>query len=967
MASSLEIYKASAGSGKTYQLALKYITLLLGDFQPDGSYKLAPALGLNRHREILAITFTNKATQEMKSRIIKELRLLSDLKAKSGYRTTMHRLVAPDDPDCLDRKVDERVSATARAALTGILFNLGEMSVSTIDSFFQRILRSFAYEADLSGNYDLMLENKVMTETAIDNLLALAVGLKGVVVPRGVNVGYLKQRIRDLIVDSVLSDKKYYVFNSGSQIRKELLKFMDDLSGEEYAERKAGIMEFLSKPNAIKDLTERLKGVRQELVGEIALGSLGIDKIPGVVLNGKTSGFLHLLYEGAIEKLTGSNLAYFTGKSDVNSLMNKNHTPASAKEAFARQFLPLAEPVIAVWTIDAMLKNMNFMGLFREILYVEQVVKARTNTIMLSDTNELLRLIIDGSDSPFIYERIGQRLRHFLIDEFQDTSRMQWGNLTPLLKESMSVGGQNLVIGDVKQCIYRFRNSDPALLQNLEHDSALSPFATGIDSKTMDTNWRSSGLVVDFNNRIFSEVAATANIDLKRMAAYNPEGVAQKASNADMPGYVDIMAASKSSNKGLENMVEHMQRELNAGYPASQIVVLARKNAEASLIVNYLLTQTRPGMPLEGIAILSDEALYVASAQSVQWIIGKLRQLDKVDRREERPLNKRGLPVSRQTDVDRMLEIIDANKDSEQKVEAMIEQFNRQRMLPDDDEQMLQQLRDLNGGLSLYELVEEIVGMLPNPEWRQKEAQYISALQDLIFDYCSRKSPSLHGFLDLWDENHESKATIGVAPDVNAIRVMTIHKSKGLEFAAVHLPMLKGEFDDIKGHKWFNTDSFFDAIGWEGPRPEYFPQVPSKKVTPFTMFSAQYSDMIEESTVDEINSIYVAFTRAKQELIVTIEHDTSKKVYKEFTPAGLLCPLLDKLKPQDPEDPFHWTFGEPTDSCLLKEDDSDFETLMITDYELATRDNIWQHVKVSEEDDGGQRLIFDENTTTNNS
>ena len=233
----LQVCRASAGSGKTYQLALKYITLLLGKFKA-GRLQLFKGNDLRRHREILAITFTNKATQEMRRRIVRELSLLADVNSASGYRKDLHLMIDPDDVNLENADIDREVSLAASRALDSMLFDFGEMQISTIDAFFQRVLRSFAYEADLAGNYELMLENDQMTDMAISDMLAHACGMKGVVVPKGLNSGYLRAQVKKLIEYQIGKGGEYKVFSPDSNLRADMVRYIGQLSDESYLNTK---------------------------------------------------------------------------------------------------------------------------------------------------------------------------------------------------------------------------------------------------------------------------------------------------------------------------------------------------------------------------------------------------------------------------------------------------------------------------------------------------------------------------------------------------------------------------------------------------------------------------------------------------------------------------------------------------------------------------------------------------------
>lgn len=962
--SKLQVYRASAGSGKTYQLALKYIVLLLGQWRGD-RYYLYSGEDLRRHRGILAITFTNKATQEMRSRIVRELSLLADSEAKSNYRRDLHKLVAPDDTSFSDAAVDRRISRAARQALDSMLFDLGEMQVSTIDAFFQRVLRSFAYEADLAGNYELMLENDRMTDMAITNMLALACDMKGIAMPKGIRVDYLRKRVGELMRNQVKNGNEYKIFSTDSSLRADMLTFVKHLSDEDYLTKRVEIDSFLDEPNSVTQLVDALKRKRLAMVSGLAAAVNDIYCTSAAEKLGANSRkMFDKIGCGDVENLTEKNRSFLRPGADYASLLNKNKFTADVIDELAQKCAALFNEVRIIFSIDLLLRNAHFIGLFREILAVQQSLKSQLNTILLSDTNELLRLIIDDSDTPFIYERIGRRLQHFLIDEFQDTSKMQWCNLLPLLTESLGNGNENLIIGDVKQCIYRFRNSNPELLaHDLDSTDNVKAY---IDHQSLDSNWRSAPVIVNFNNMLFEKVGIRADVAPPKADAY--KYVRQKAERSDVSGYVDI-ALTEGNAQGFERMLSHMRRELQSGYVPGDIAVLVRTRANAHEVVDALLQAERDGMLPAGTMVVSDEALYVASARSVQWIIAQLTEMNALPEADGR-VNSRGLPYASQQDIDWLQEHLLTLADegpSDNRLERVINEYNAHRSStpPDASAADSQRLKRASG-LSLFEIVEELIRNLPDESLRQKEAQYITAFQDLILDYCRQKAPTLQGFLKLWEDELADKAAVGLAEGVDAIRVMTIHKSKGLEFNCVHIPILDKTLDRDLNNRWYYTRTFFQSLDLGVSTPEYFPINPRCGIDiDDTVFAADYKKLRDDQTIDEINSLYVAFTRAKQELIISVNDPRTEKQRSAGVglrinhPSGLLCPILSEITV---EHNGVWKFGEPTrkytarGSAVAESFQEYIQAVDMKTYQTRRREDMWSQTKAANVTDSGEIL-----------
>ncbi len=958
----LLVYRASAGSGKTYQLALTYITLLLGYTDENGKYHLIHADDPRRHREILAITFTNKATAEMRRRIIKELAILATPTAESAYLSTFRRLLGHSVDDS---SADTEIHLAAQRALDSMLFDLGEIQISTIDAFFQRVLRSFAYEADLAGNYELSLEDQLMTQQAINDLLAIACGYRSTIKPKNINKRVLIQRLSQLITSQIDKGDEYKIFNSESSLRTGLVDFVKALSGEDYQLKREDIEGFLLVPDAIENFEKALTAKADQLEGQLKTQMCELQtRTVSDFFSRFFNGALNRFQQSGIKELTETNFCYFLPgnqkQSTVITAAGKKKFPAET-ELFFRDLEALGGPFMELCTIRTILNNIKYFGLFHDVLKVQQALKVHLNTVMLSDTNTLLNKIIGDSDTPFIYERIGRQLHHFLIDEFQDTSRMQWQNLRPLLNESLASDNENLIIGDVKQCIYRFRNSDPQLLaRDLEMTPGIS---NSFNAKSLDFNWRSSKTIVDFNNRLFNGVGAHVArlVDDDKADAYRT--VEQTAARKNLTGYVNVALSRGDSvaNDPIARMLQHIARQLASGYRPGDITVLVSTNSEGKNIVAQLLDAVSAGLLPADTQVLSDEALLVSSAKSVRWIVSQLNQMLVIPEKQEVKPGK--LPMVTDFDLDYINERISLhslNNLIEDPVEQAIEDFNTLHSQGETAYEFNQKARkERAGGQSMFEIVQGLIATLPVEDWRSTEALYLNAFQDLVLDYCRGRAPSLSGFVALWNDKLADTAAVGLTEGVNAIRVMTIHKSKGLEFKCVHLPFIEGPLDEEKTTRWYEIGEFLDSLNLGVDTPRYFPLNAQRRNTgampiEATAFYNEIKRYKDDQTIDRLNALYVAFTRAERELIVTI--NSRSKEPGELTAAGLLWPEVIAIQaPEDNETPVV-EIGRPTQPQQEDTTESDDSLIKISSYVTRKRKNMWANTKAANLSDSGEPI-----------
>ena len=876
----LDIIKASAGSGKTYQLTYDYIKLLLSEKDKNtGRNRLRRDIS-KAHRSILAITFTNKATDEMKARILHELTVLASMvrgwKKESPYMGDLEKELGATRP---------QIARAAGEALRRLLFDFDFFQVSTIDSFFQMVLRTFAREANLTGNYEIALESGEAVEWAVGEFLD---SLRTDPTSRRThdNINW----ITEYLLDRLRQGMAVNLFNRSSALFGSLVSFMKRISNETYMLNKKEMDRFFGERSNMQNLVSFLRreiDAAEKIIpreGQAALALIDrCEGMEGFSPGRNTRGMFALAAGGTdnLKKLTESK-TLINGVADASTLFNKKHTDEASIRELGERCAVIYDAVKRLVLYRSMNDNAFYLGIISEIeRYIEKYRK-ETNTLLLSDTNTLLNTIMEGSDTPFVYERIGIRLRHFLIDEFQDTSRMQWENLRPLISQGMSEGNDSLIIGDEKQCIYRFRNSDPTLLQSAVTEE-FKPFVdqAAIDS-AKNTNWRSSAEVVRFNNALFDPASSALTGAFRDIYQKARQEVARK----NRQGYVCVTAVRGNMQKGrkdlqercLEIMATNIRREIHAGYRPCDIAVLTRFNATAQNVIDYIscLFAGSDDPLLRNVRIVSDDALALGKSPAVRFMVSVLRFCAMPP---EPPLSEREsdgkTPRITRRDILMLINRYEYNVNGNMlPAEALEDAMANFTVMPDITENF-----DSTAAYSLQSLVEQITRLL-SEERRRDEAMFISAFQDLVADYCESNDPDIHSFLQWWD-SAGCGSKVSAPADENAIRVMTAHKSKGLEFRCVHVPDAAWDFVKFKDLEWFDTS----GLGAEIPcsLPPVYPFVPKSWMS-LTPLKERYESRVAEQTLDELNVLYVTLTRAVDELIVS--YPAPSKPRKEISTTG---------------------------------------------------------------------------------
>lgn len=907
----LDLQKASAGSGKTYTLARKFLEYMLVTGNPPRlrrGKELEDAL-----RHILAITFTNKATAEMKDRIVTRLADLANPALDPAKTTYM-----ADFENLTGQSADE-IRAAAKDALFILLNNYSDFQVSTIDAFFQTILRTFAYEIGMNDSYDLELDSDFISRAAVDATLTDINSAN----PDKAVAEWVKAMMNRSVSDST---KGWNIFaKSSSGLYKDIVTAVSKMASEQFKKVRQELEQFYAKhPNSLDDFQRVDKEMMKDLRGavrdakayaralkkELKNQENTIKHIPGRIEKALAAKGVTFPSSLTIPKKGGEEAA-FNATARKKGLTDSQQKFVALHDAFIGVLqdweAKLKEPKLKLWMLYR--ANMRMLPLMYAAARKSADMLAEQNVIDMAETNSILRRVIGDDDAPFIYERLGSRLDHFLIDEFQDTSSMQWDNLRPLVTESMSRGNGNLIIGDAKQSIYRFRNADPSLISQKVPQHFPRQVNERGESKAENTNHRSLRTVVEFNNSAFHALAAhldNGNTFFTDLYA----NVAQYPANQDREGYVEIRCYEKgrmeTGNDSEDSdippkhfadvtaLIADLHRR---GYNYADIAVLVRTNQEGRQMINALVEHNKnnPDRPIE---FVSEESLLIAGAESVKAIISVMRLIADGSIDEEKAAREERAKVTNSWYCKTLsLSLFNCRYDQLALEHPEMSTSEIMQLIGNDnaDCSNLESLIRSVDSLALPALVEAVALQAVPQQRRVDEAPYIAAFQDLVLDYCQRYPSDILSFLQWWDAKGCEKS-ISSPEGVDAISIMTVHKAKGLEYQCVVIPKFdwKMTVSEMKTEwRWVKTvpESLELPQELAALIPPMLP-VETKAAMAQTAHDAEYHEYVREVQMDMLNTSYVAFTRAVAELYIFIP-SVADTLQTQYTANALLAKLQE--------------------------------------------------------------------------
>ena len=880
----LQIYKASAGSGKTHILTQDYLKL---------SFKYP-----NKFSRILAVTFTNKAAEEMKERIISEINNIIEKGSKAAH----YKIISEKYKELTEYEIQQK----ALFIRNNILHNYSQFAISTIDSFVQKIVRAFAFEIKVPGAFKIEMDNEKVINDITDILYNKIADNKDLQkwlskfalykIEQGKNWDF-RDDIKKLSYE--IFKEKFQAIRTNKRTNDEKkLSDSSKLPNSQTSEH-SNLNDLLNKTFAIKNGFEnKMKEIANsaiKIIDEKQINISALGRNFKTIANYLTN---KIIYKNDYEPI---KTIYNALESEDNwyAKKAKSNVVETILDIYP-QFSDLLEQAVTLYETDFpayltaknVISNFHAFGVLNNIADILPEYRADNNLLLISDTTLLLKNIISNNETPFIYEKTGTKFQNILIDEFQDTSGFQWHNFRPLINNSLANGFFDLIVGDIKQSIYRWRGGDWKLLLIEVQKNISSNF---INEETLSTNWRSKKNIIDFNNSIFKHV---------------PE-IAQKEYNTDFPnnqnscqtplkvsdnykgeiGYEKILTSAYSDTyqylspktpktggrvkinfirvikkadkqkKWRENINKLIPQTIddllkNKNYTAGDITILVRKNKEGKEIVDLLLDYQNNTTGAENYNIISGESLFINNSPSVRLLICCLKYiLNNKDIINTTSLIYEYQKISQETTQD-LHEIFDSRNKND-----------LTKFLPTEFLENINEFRKY----SIYELVETLIPIF-SIQLQDEEYPYIRTFLDTILSFVKDEYSDLHNFINYWEEK-KNKISISLSDKQDAVNIMTIHKSKGLAFKIVIIPFFDWRLDHnpiIAPIIWCKSD--------KEPYKNYsFLPIKYKSELTQTYFQNDYYDEKLYAYMDAINMMYVAFTRPVEELIIMAPTDGTKK------------------------------------------------------------------------------------------
>ena len=851
----LKVYKASAGSGKTFTLAVEYIKHLIRN-----PYA---------YRNIWAVTFTNKATTEMKERIL-------------GQLYGIH-ISSPDSIPYLNKLMEElqmpeeEIRVKAGKALDLMIHDYSRFRVETIDSFFQSVMRNLARELELGANLNIELDNITALDEAVDSMIEK--------LDRKSPVLYW---LLDYIEERISNDKQW-------KVAKEIKSFGRNIFNEEYIEKGQALRKTLEDKDCIKnyrktlkaisdEALEQLKGFGDQFFGLLEEYGLSVDD-----LNRKKTGIASY-FTKLMRGETGDDIHNATVDKHLESAENwatqKSTNRLAVIELAEKELIPLLETAEdfrsknnrIINSCRLSLTHVNNIRLLNNLDEEVRQLNQEKNRFLLADTNALLHNIVREGDPSFVFEKIGTHIRHVMIDEFQDTSRMQWGNFKLLLLEGLSQGADSLIVGDVKQSIYRWRGGDWTILNGLK--DKMGPFP--IREETLSTNRRSEANIVKFNNLIFPSACQILNERHKKEQGTDCDelqnaykDVVQEICRKEDKGSVKLNFLSMKNEKEytehtLQQMAEEVNHLVQQGVNVNDIAILIRKNVYVPGIASYFEKNT----PYR---VVSDEAFRLDASLAICMMMDAIRFLVS----SENLIAKAQLAASYQNEVlhrDIDLNTLLMGNLDDYLPSAFLEEASTLRLMP------------------LSELLEKLYAIFQLSTIEAQDA-YLFSFFDAVNEYLQKNSSELTAFINHWEEKLCNKTI--PSGNIEGIRIMSIHKSKGLEFHTVFLPFCHWKMENEK-----------PLYVWCSPKDAPYDELQLLPINYGTsmnesIYQEEYRKEKLQLWVDSLNMLYVALTRPRKNLVVWCRNGQKNTISELMASA-----IAGKLEAESKDEGITYQMGE---------------------------------------------------------
>ncbi|RXG33062.1 UvrD-helicase domain-containing protein [Leeuwenhoekiella marinoflava] len=833
---SISIYNASAGAGKTFALVKNYLCIL---FKSNNEFK---------YRRILAITFTNKAVAEMKMRIVKNLQEFSE---ENIFEEPSPMLLTIEEETELSR---EEIHLKSKRLLKNIIQDFASFDVVTIDNFTHRIIRTFAHDLKIPQNFEVELNTQDVLEQAVDNLIDKA-GRDPLVT----------QVLLDYAFEKIDDDKSWDISLDFYEISRlllsendrEFLKRINGKSLEDFAELK----KHLKASN--KKLDVQIKESAKSLLDFFSINGLEEAHFKGKYLPKAVTKFS----EGIFALNTSSGWVMNLGEEPMYTKTQKDiikQTLDQIAPEITTRFNTIKSDIFQLKFQEELYKKLTPLSVLQAIQKEVNILKSENNLVLISDFNELIHKNIANQPTPFIYERLGERYENYFIDEFQDTSVLQWNNLVPLIDNAVStnqpesLANSLMLVGDPKQAIYRWRGGDAGQFISLSKDE-VNPFQNR-DKKTIDLpfNYRSYDQIIHFNNSFFTEIASVFAYD--EYKNIYTSGNAQQV-NSKTGGYVSISFVDADTNTDaeplyLDEVIDSIKSCQENGFQLHELCILVRRNAEGVSIAQRLQEEKIP--------VISSESLLLKQSPQVQFIINLLHFTLEPD--------SNAISIKLLEYLAKFhLKIEDKHEFYKYNLKySGAALFNN--LLEDSDGFNF----NLCSSLPIYEAVEYIIRSF---NLNQKGGSYLQFFLDAIYDFSQKNYGGIPEFI-IWWERKKDKLSISTPPASEAVQIMTIHKAKGLEFPVVIYPFAHTDLYPLKAdsYNWYlpeeNEFLGFEALllGQKSELLDYNEQT-----------SVLYHQKRIQQQLDHINVLYVALTRSVEQLYIISKTSKFRGEPKNFS------------------------------------------------------------------------------------
>ena len=869
----LKILSASAGSGKTFSLVQEFLKLTLTNGE-KGSFS-----------KIIAMTFTNKASLEMKERIIEALDLLSHQHLSSqkaiSKRDALLSITAENTQ--LEKGL---LQHRAQKVLKEILHHYEDFNVLTIDKFSLRLIRTFARDLDIQQDFKVVLEEKQLLEQVVDDLLS--------------NIG--RDEHKRLTKLALRYAKSNLEEGEKWNFRKNLIDFSSVLIKESNQEFVAKVLEKEYSSEEYDTINAKLKTIKSQY--EVVIKNW-VEHFQSFNLSkGDLPGGMHgvLGLADKLEKQLEENpirlRKYKAVEASIEgSNLKEGHSfPDELRKSIIRLYEETDTIADEFYCYNLLRKNFYNLALLKYVGEQLQNIRKEESIIRISEFNAMISKLISEENAPYIYERLGTKFSHYLLDEFQDTSRLQWLNLIPLLHDAVGQGNFNLIVGDPKQAIYRFRNGlveqfiELPEIYNPEGDPELSAISHQFNAQgskePLEANWRSDKNIVEFNNLFFPDFVDPLHPDIKK--AY--EDVEQIPMGKD-GGYVefkhypDKMTNAEYADYELEN-IHNWIRECEAdGFKRGDICLLARNAKDGRRWAQYLTKQK------EAYKVVSSDSLAIGADKTIQLFVDYLNLRRNYNNHTKQTQFAVSYFVQQSKDPLEELKELWDGRVGKLKMNEFIERFfeSRKNLIYNYD--------------NLYDLGQQFARLFNVDELNNP---YLHHLMEMLQEYDLNEGPDIKGFLEFWTQKGSTE-TVQIPENDEAIKIMTVHKSKGLEFPIVMLPKLGWEIKMREENFLSNDGTIYYTSLKKDNAPEFITQ--------------EYESEHYKKLMDEFNLLYVAMTRPVNRLYASVKKNGANTVESEIIKQ--LTNINDTRLITEEKDDFElYSFGEKSRNESTHEDES---------------------------------------------